>query len=129
LTAPVIAWGSAKNIRTPKKTISAASDWRGSMKKTLYVYRELYSGVLILYESKKTYTNGVCIGTTEIEITPVEKPFPKAMKNGETGLIVYFIEPKRGYVLAEDKFHPKNEYRVDWLTDCFTDIKGIQEVV
>ena len=98
------------------------------MKKTLYVYRDLNSGVLTLYESKKTYTNGVYIGTTEIEITPVEKPFPKPMANNNTGLIVYFVAPKRGYVLVEDERHVKNEYREDWCTNCFTDIKGVKEV-
>ena len=98
------------------------------MKKTLYVYRDLNSGVLILYESKKTYTNGVYIGTTEIEITPAAKPFPKPMKLVGARLVVYFIKPGTGYVLVGDEICKENEYNDDWVMDHFTDIKGIQEV-
>jgi hypothetical protein len=99
------------------------------MKKTLYVYGTPGNGIFLRDAEIKNKTEYPLIGTTELEITPAAKPFPKAMKYGETGLVVYFPKPKRGYVLVEDEYHAKNEYRDDWCTDCFTDIKGIQEVV
>jgi len=76
------------------------------MKKTLYVYLCKFSGKMRYYDRKQKATTDKqweFIGTAEIEITPVEaKPFPKPMKCNATGLIVYFLEPERGYVLVED---------------------------
>jgi hypothetical protein len=98
------------------------------MKKTLYVYGTPENGIFLTSAKRRNKIGYPLIGTTEMEITPVEdKPFPKPMKSGR--LIVYFRAPKKGYVLVGDGYHVADKYVEDWCMDCFTDIKGLKEAV
>ena len=54
-------------------------------------------------------------------------PFPKLMYSEDDGLIVLFIEFRKGILLSDPKSLYKNKgnhYSECWAMNCFTDFKG-----
>ena len=53
---------------------------------------------------------------------PIEKPFPKVMLTGASGgLLIYFIEKKKGYTLNNYNGWRKGTYNEEWEMEDFKD--------
>tara|TARA_R110000796_G_scaffold184680_1_gene301251 strand:- start:290 stop:529 length:240 start_codon:yes stop_codon:yes gene_type:complete len=59
----------------------------------------------------------------------LEKPFPKMMRSTD-GLLVFFTEPKKGFVIKDNE---RSEYGFGHMASCwhplsFTDFEGVVEL-
>lgn len=98
------------------------------MKQKFYLY-QLRNRVKMFSEEIQGIEGYELIGTTELDVKPIETyPCYKKHKTSHK-LIVYFTGEGVGYVVRGDQEYPVTFKRCDWYEESFTRIKDIQEVV